>query len=500
MNMSNIRITYTGFIAFFVSLITIITGTVFTLILTRSLTQEEYGTWGLISGLIAYVMIINLIVSYWNTREIARKIESGKTAIVGTMILSIGAIMIYVIISIIMSEQTNIDSDVIIFALILIPPMFLNGILSAINLGWKPHVISYGTLAHGIIQVPFALLFVHYFDYGVNGVIFANFIANSISIIILFKYAKPKLKNNLRLFFFKSWLRLSWVPLYPGLFIVIDTLGIVVFSTITGSVLGIAIWAAANVSPGIIKSVVTISRAVYPKLLEGGKKSYLEDNFAHLFYFNFIMTGIVIVFAKPALFALNPIYQEANIVVIILALRNFFFVLTNVFIQNLGGNETIDIKENATFKQYIKSKLFYPHTLRLIQASFFISLLPIGITLMMQNNFEVIELLNFWASLLLVVTIPITIYLYKITKKNLGFSFPIKAVLKYLVSAMITFSLIYVLIENYLVYHEAVFDFVPQVLIYLSFSVVIYFILTYLLDNKTRILTSSIINEIRKKS
>jgi len=290
------------------------------------------------------------------------------------------------------------------------------------------------------------------------------------------------------------------VPLYPGLFIVIDTLGIVVFSTITGSVLGIAIWAAANVSPGIIKSVVTISRAVYPKLLEGGKKSYLEDNFAHLFYFNFIMTGIVIVFAKPALFALNPIYQEANIVVMILALRNFFFVLTNVFIQNLGGNETIDIKENATFKQYIKSKLFYPHTLRLIQASFFISLLPIGITLMMQNNFEVIELLNFWASLLLVVTIPITIYLYKITKKNLGFSFPIKAVLKYLVSAMITFSLIYVLIENYLVYHEAVFDFVPQVLIYLSFSVVIYFILTYLLDNKTRILTSSIINEIRKKS
>ena len=346
--MSNIRITYTGFIAFFVSLIGIITGTAFTLILTRSLTQEEYGTWGLISGLIAYVMIINLIVSYWNTREIARKIESGRTAIVGTMVLSIGAIMIYVIMSIVMSKQTNIDPDTIIFALILIPPMFLNGILSAINLGWKPHVISYATLAHGIVQVPFALLFVHYFDYGIEGVIFASFIANSISIIILFKYAKPKLKNNLRLFFFKSWLRLSWVPLYPGLFIVIDTLGIVVFSAITGSVLGIAIWAAANVSPGIIKSVQTISRAVYPKLLEGGKKSYLEDNFAHLFYFNFMMTGIVIIFAKPALFALNPIYQEAYLVVVFLALRNFFFVLTNVFILNLGGNETVDINENES--------------------------------------------------------------------------------------------------------------------------------------------------------
>ena len=171
-----------------------------------------------------------------------------------------------------------------------------------------------------------------------------------------------------------------------------------------------------------------------------------------------------------------------------------------MFIQNLGGNETIDMDENATFMQYCKSKLFYPHTLRLIQASFFISLLPIGITVIMQNDFETLDLLNFWALLLLVVTIPVTIYLYKLTKKNLGFNFPTKAVLKYLISAIITFSLVYVLIENYLVYDESVFDFIPQVLIYLSFSVVIYFMLTYVLDNKTRILTSSIIKEIRKKS
>jgi len=387
-----------------------------------------------------------------------------------------------------------------LFSSILIPPIFLNGILSAINLGWKPHVITYGTLAFGISQVPLSLFFVYQLDLGVTGIIFTNFIAYCISVIILFKYAKPKLKNKLQLFFLKSWLRLSWLPLYPGLFIMIDTLGIIIFSAMTNSVLGIAIWAAANVAPGIIKNVMFISRAVYPKLLEGGKKNYLEDNIVQLFYFNFLMAGIVIVFAKPALFALNPIYYEAYIIVILLAIRNFFLVLTNVFIQNLSGIETVDMNENSTFMQYVKSKLFYPHTLRLIQASIFISLLPVGIMILLQNDYETIQLLNFWAALLLIVTIPLTVYLYILTKKSLCFTLNYNIILKYFLAALISFSSIYILIEKFLIYHESIFQFIPQVLLFLVLAVSLYFILTFAIDDKTRKLFNSIIKEIKGKS
>ena len=497
--MSNIRITYTGLLSFFISLLTIITGTVFTLILTRSFTQEEFGLWSLISSLIGYVMITNLIISYWSTRETARNIESGRTAVVGTMILSIVAIVGYIAMSVLMGIQTETNLEILLFSSILIPPMFLHGILNAINLGWKPEVISYGSISFGISQIPLALLFVHYLDFGVYGVIFVNLIAYCINIIILLAYARNKLKNHLHLFFFKSWLKLSWLPLYPGLFIVIDTLGIVVFSSITGSVLGIAIWAAANVSPAIIKNVQLISRAVYPKLLKGNKKNYLEDNTTHLFYFNFLMTGLVIVFAKPALFMLNPIYQDATIIVSLLAIRNFFYILTSTFIQNLGGDETIDMNKNTTFMQYCKSRLFYPNTLRLIQASFFISLLPIGIIILLQNNFEVIELLNFWAALLLIFTIPLTIYLYIKTKRTLNYTINHIRILKYGVSSAIVFFLIHILLEKFLEYNENLIEFVPQVFIFLIFGTFLYFALTFAVDGKTRILIKSIIKEFRKK-
>jgi hypothetical protein len=497
--MSNIRITYSGFVSFFVSLVTVVVGTAYTLILTRTLSQEEYGVWGLIVGLIGYVILINQIIAYWSTRETARKIESGKTAVFASMILSTIGFGIFIVSSIIMSNQTGIDSNVFFLASILIPIMFLHGILFAINFGWKPHVGSYANFVLGISQVPLAIIFVYYLELGVSGIIFTSFIAYSLSSLVLFRYAKNHLRSQIRLLFLKSWIKLSWLPLYPGLSLIVDNLGIIIYSTITGSVLGLAIWTAANVIPGIIRYVGQISLAVYPRLLEGGDKKYLEDNILNLFYFNFLMLGIAITFAKPALFALNPIYQEAYLILVILAIRNFFFVLSNVFIQNLGGNETIDVSENPTFTQYIKSKLFYPHTVKLIHVSIATSILPIGLIILIQNEFETIDLLTFWATILLVFQIPLTTYLYILTKRNLVFTVNYKIILKYLFAFTLSFSVSHIVTENFLVYNENIFQFIPQVLMFLVLAISLYCTLTFVIDKKTRNLVYAIINEIKEK-
>ena len=159
--MSGIRVTYTGLISLIGGIISIFTGIIFTLIVTRSVTPEEYGTWGLIVGLITYVMLIGPIVSYWSTRDTARNIQSGKTAIWSSMLISIGAISIYILISYLMSDYTNVEKNVLLFAATLIPVLFLTQILTAINLGWKPHVVSYSTIAYGISSIPLALFLIY---------------------------------------------------------------------------------------------------------------------------------------------------------------------------------------------------------------------------------------------------------------------------------------------------------------------------------------------------
>ena len=497
--MSDIRVTYTGLISFVAAIVTAAAGVIFTLIITRSLSTEEFGTWGLIIGMITYVMMIGLVISFWSTRETARGIESGKTAVFASMILSIGAIAVYVIISYLMGYQTKVDLNILVLASILLPVMFLNGILTAINLGWKPHAISYGTLSFGVSQIPFAFVLVYILDLGVSGVIFTNLFAYFTSIIILYIYAHSKITEEFKKIFIKKWLKLFWLPLYPGLGILVDGLGIAIFSIMTESVIGLAFWTAALVTPSIISHSALISRAVYPKLLEGGTREFVQDNLRHLFYFAFPLTALVIVFAKPALFALNPIYETAFIVAIILSGRNFFLVFTNIFILNLGGVERVDVDEKATFRNYIKSKLFFPHTLRLIQAGSSMIILTVGLIFLIKNGSSDINLLIYWATIGLITQIPLTVYLYKLMKKDLSFKLDLNNIFKYLILSIAIFGIIYLLTEQFLIYDEKIVNFVPSLLLFVSIGIFGYLGATYAIDFKTRNLFNAIIHEIRGK-
>ena len=496
--MSNIRVTYTGLISFAVAIITIFTSFIFTVIITRTLSQEEFGIWSLINALFLSVLMGNTIVTYWSTRETARKIESGKSAILGSMILSVVFTFVYIILSNLMGYQTKIDQNILLFSTILIPILFLNGTLTAINLGWKPHVVSYGSLALGISQIIFGLFFIYFLKIGVYGVIITVSVSNLINIIILYKYAKPKLKNKINIDFFKSWIRLSWISLYPMLPITIEGSGLILFSIMTESVMGIAIWTVAMLAPSAISHVGLISRAIYPKLLSGENRDYVGNNITLLLFFNFLMTGLVIAFAKPILFILNPIYEEAYFILILLAIGNFFTVLTNVFIQSLTGSETIDMNKKSTFRQYLKSKLFYPYTIRLIQTSSALIILPFGLILLIQNNYSEINLLEFWAILLLVTQIPLALHLYVITKNTLTLSINRITILKYFLAAIISFSTIFVLSEQFLIYND-LYSFIPELLLFVVIGMFFYLFLTYALDSNTRFLCKSIISEITKK-
>ncbi len=166
--MSNIRVTYSGLISLLVGIVSTITGLIFTLIVTRSLTPDEYGSWGLIGGLIMYVMILDPIVTYWTTREIARGEDSGKTAIITHGLFSLIALILYVIIAFFVANETVVTFDVLVLGAMLIPVMFINRALTALNLGWKPQATSYGLIAFELSKIPLALILVYHFNLGLE--------------------------------------------------------------------------------------------------------------------------------------------------------------------------------------------------------------------------------------------------------------------------------------------------------------------------------------------
>ena len=497
--MSEIRVTYTGLISLTGGIISVFTGLVFALIITRTVTPEEYGTWGLILALITYVTLIGPIVSFWSTRDTARNIKSGKTAILSSLVISTGAISVYLVISYFMSYYTSVEQNSLLFAAILVPTIFINGVLTAMNLGWKPHSITNGTLAYGLSSIPLALFFIYYLNFGVTGIIISVFLANIVSIIILFYYAKEKVRNQFNKQTLKKWIRFSWIPLYPGIAVLVAGLDISIFTIITGSVIGLAFWTAAMILPGIISHTALISRAVYPKLLEEKSKEFLSENLTLLFYFGIVLVSLVITFAKPGLYALNPIYEIAFPIAIIMSFEVFLSVLTNVFLLNLAGVEKVDKYENSTFKDYIKSKLFFPQTIRLIQTCIYITILTVGLAILVGFESSNLDLLLFWASIALITQIPLVCLLYYYVQKNMILKVEIARIVKFALVAMVIFGFTYYLTEQFLVYSDNIFSLIPNIIMFASLSIGLYFIITYLIDKKIRNLVNAVIYEIKTR-
>ena len=495
--MSGIRVTYSGLISFVVGLASVFTGIIFTIIVTRQLTPEEFGTWNLIGGLIVYAVIIEPTISYWVTREVAREKESGKTAVFFSGVFSIGGVVVYLIIAYFIAQNTDAEQSILFVGAILIPLMFLNRTLTALNLGWKPHAVSYGKLFFEIFKIPAALIIVYLMDMGIEGAIISTAIAYVASIVILFISSRTKLHGLIELFYLKKWLKLSWLPLYPGIASMIYVLDVSMFALITGSVEGLAFWSAAVAVAALALHSKAISSAIYPKLLEGGKMEYLQKNLMLVLYFSIPLSALSIAFAKPALFALNPIYIVAVPVVIMLTLRGFSENIKFLFMSAIQGMETVDVNENSSFKDYLKSKLILIPTILLIQYSLYI--VTLVVILVIFNSKTQLELVMYWSVTSVIISIPFTIYFYYLSRRRFKFKINYFAIIKYVIISTGIFGLIYFLMEEYLIFYESIFEFLPHLLLFVALGVGGYLFISYFTDRNTKNLVKSIFSEIKNK-
>lgn len=497
--MSGIRVTYSGLIGFIVSLVSIITALITLLIITRTLSAEEFGTWRLIIYLVLYVTYIQPTISYWVTRETARSIDSGKTALLSNGLFSCIAVALYVVIAYSISDQSNTDMNILLSSFIIIPAIFFYNILSSINYGWKPHVVHYGAVVLEGSKIPILLVTLVWFELGVFGVIIAITIAYIPGILLHLIYAKQKIKDKINFKFTKKWLKLSWLPGYNSLSTIIMSLDVLIFTIITGSVIGLAFHGAAWLVARLSYNAAIISNAVYPKLLEAKVAgNIIQKNITLLSFIAIPLTLISMFFAKPGLYALNPIYEGASIAIIFMTIRCTIFVYSSAFAQYLTGNEKVDVSENTTFKQYIRSKLFLVPSTRLIQYSGFLITLTLVLMMVFESS-TYVELVTYWSIIWALSEVPFLIYFYILVKKNFTFKLEISNLTKYLLIGIISFGVPYFLSLEFLEFNPNVFEFLPNVLLFVGSGIFIYLMLTYFLDNRTRELFSAVINEIKKR-
>jgi O-antigen/teichoic acid export membrane protein len=498
--MSTIRPTYSGLIFLIVSISTIFTGLMFTVVLTRNLSQLDYGTWGIINSILVYGILYNNITTFWITREIARGTNSAITGLFSNSIFAVIGITIYVIIAYIVSFQTDVDVGILLLGIILIPLISIWNTFVAINMAWKPHVASYGVVTFAITQSLLVVFFFAFMELGIFEVILSTAVAKSASILILVKYTKKKIQMPIQFQLIKKWLKLSWVSLYPNIVGLLSVTDVIIFSIIIGSAEIIAFWVVSFAISNIVSNTQAFVQGAAPKLLREEGKEFLKSNINYFFYFTIPLSGLIIIFSKPALYLLNPIYETAYLATVFLTFTLFFRTISNVFQSYIIGDEKVDKFEFSSFKDYAKSSLFSLPTIQLIKLVIYLSVLTIGIFFLVAYSLKPIELIIFWSITALSVEIPVVIYLHTKIKKKFELQIISNSLLKYLTSTIIISLGIFFVINEYLEYDSSFFIFFPRILIFAVLFVGAYFGITYFIDSQTRLLVKAIINEIKNRN
>jgi O-antigen/teichoic acid export membrane protein len=497
--LSDIRVTYSGLLSLVIGLVSVFTGLFFVLMVTRRLSPEEFGTWSLIGTMISYFLISERIISFWSTRQIARNEDVGKTSIISSSVFSIGAVPFYLALIFGISETSNAQLEPMILSALLMPVYFISLNLEAINVGHKPQAVSYSLLIFEILKIPFGLGLVVIFDLGIQGAIIAILLAYIGRIILQLYFARSKIKGKFQKSYLIRWLKLSWLPTYSHISKFIQSTDVLIYTLITGSVLGVAYYTAALSIAKLVEHALRVSGAVYPKLLAKGSHDYIRENFTLVLYFSIPLLGISVILSRPGLFALNPIYEPAYFIAIILSIRWFFFVLRAVLDQVLAGIDTVDVEKKVKFKNLLKSNLFLVNTTINIQVSVQIALIA-GILLILNfYGLSEIELTFWWALAVLVTEIPFFIYRWIRTQEFVKLSFPIKQAAKYSGATFVFIGIFLLTSDSIIKYEISIYDFLPGLILQLAICIGIYLLITYLIDQKTRILFKGILNEIIHK-
>ena len=200
------------------------------------------------------------------------------------------------------------------------------------------------------------------------------------------------------------------------------------------------------------------------------------------------------------MFALNPEYQEAWIIVILLGFRQFFYIITEVFYGALLGLENVDVEHKPKFSMLMKSKLFQIPTIRAIHFTSYLVTFVIVMLILTSYDVEELDLVSWWASLSLAFEIPFFIYSWILVKKHVKFSFPFTTIAKYIGAALIMI-VIYLTTSEWIINYEiSIYKFLPGVIIEFIICIASYLLITYFIDKRTKSLFKAIITELTSRS
>lgn len=487
--MSGIRLRYAGLASFTIRILSIFTGLLFAVIVTRRLDVADFGLWQLISVTVGYGIFPTTIINFWITRDMARGKAIARTGLFATSLLSIGGVAIYLAIS--KGISLGLDPGTFFFFLLAtlqIPIYYLSRTLDSTAYGFKPEVVSYGYMALEISKVIVAFVLLADMRLGLTGAILSVALAQIAQIAILLFFMRKKFHGSVDTRRIKKWLSLSWLPTYSGLASsggLLFTLDATIVALITRSTIPVAIFQIASTVGAMVGYSSALAFALYPKLLGGGGRRESEASIKYVLMFGLPMAVGAMILAPEILFIFRSEYVVGENVLRVMSLGFLIIAITSISDNIILGKEKVDVYENAKFSDYRKSKLFLLPSVYSIQAVVYLSILATISIYAKTFSLEPSDIALYWSLAFLGTLIPTSIYRWRLARSILPFSFPFSRLARYALSSLIM-AMVVLLTKGSIIFHEGISDYVVLLIPVVALGGIAYGASLLLIDREFR--------------
>lgn len=482
------------------------TGLVFITLVTRNLPPYDFGLWQLILSVIGYAALPNVIIGYWVVRDLARGERNATAALLFSVLLSLGGIAVYALISIFSAPKTGGQFFFFSIAIAQVPLSYIVAILSGISQATRPQTVGIAFIVFEMVKVIVAILAFFRFDITLNVAILAVLVALVAQCSVLF-ITQPRnvYTRSINWQTIRKWLKLAWLPLFITFSYYIGTFDNLAVSMVTGSTLPLADYRVSHVLSALVTQAEAFGFALYPKLIGGGPLTDSRYVIKLIMLFGIPMGTGLFILAVPLLSILGTSYIDTYIVLWPSIPVALIALVHGVFESVLTAREKVDTSNVIRFKDYAKSRLFTVPEITLVASILYLIAVSVTSYWLMLDHAGHVIIATAWSIIALFVSIPGLFIKWKMMKRSKStFSFPWKNIGIY---ALASSAMAIVLIaagahENPISFdsnsHKPTLEVVLRVIAYTLLGGAIYVPIVFLLDKEFRVMFYKSINIITK--
>ncbi|MGD0979478.1 MAG: hypothetical protein ABR962_10100 [Candidatus Bathyarchaeia archaeon] len=486
MSKSELRIQYSGLIIFAAQLISVVTGMAFILLLTRSMTTDQYGVWGNIFDVTGYFLLFSGFIPFWALRFVARGEEGAtKTAFVANLTVAIASAAAYIPLAPLIATSLHItETSVYVLASAQLVTVYAVSTLESCLRAKKPQAIGYGLLLEEVVKLSLAYLFIVRLQQLFIGAMLSLILSASFQTLFYLKLLSKDLRQKVQWSYVREWLKGSAALVYNAVGGQLANF-VLILLIVYGTQSGRGEYLAATTFATIIGYSASLAFALYPKLLAENSLKEIAASLKTVLMFALPLAAITISMSPSLLTILKISYREAWPVLIVLSIDALISLVSTFYTNVLYGVEKLDEEARIPLRKLVKSKMFKLLTLPYVQAAI---TLPTTLYILTQfANGQAVRAATYVAIIIMAAHAIMFLLTYLIMGTSVRIVVPWGSIGKYVFASSATGVILYV------VPHPATLalTFVTVVV-----GAAVYAALILAIDKDARMLVRSILQEI----